>query len=118
MVAEIAAIKAELDRLERPQLRPQRVLVIIPLNLDGYLFECWKDGKAQLIKDRLACTSRHKSPEPLAPYRTSIHNQPSPLTACWTSIHQVAKAYSSLLDSIHQVAKAYSSLLDKYPSGG
>ncbi len=30
------------------------MLAIIPLNLDGYLFESWKDGKAQLIKDRLA----------------------------------------------------------------
>ncbi len=34
--------------------RGDKVLAIIPLNLDGYLFESWKDGKAQLIKDRLA----------------------------------------------------------------
>ena len=34
--------------------RGERVLAIIPLNLDGYLFASWKDGKAQQIKDRLA----------------------------------------------------------------
>jgi hypothetical protein len=34
--------------------RGEKVLSLIPLKLDDYLFEGWKDGKAELVRSRLA----------------------------------------------------------------
>jgi TIR domain len=34
--------------------RGQKVLVLVPIDLDGYLFEAWSNGKAQQVKSRLA----------------------------------------------------------------
>jgi hypothetical protein len=34
--------------------RGKKVMVLIPIDLDGYLFEAWSNGKAQQVKSRLA----------------------------------------------------------------
>ena len=34
--------------------RKKKVLALIPLDLDGYLFNGWNNGKASLVRERLA----------------------------------------------------------------
>lgn len=34
--------------------RGKKVLALIPLNLDGYIFKEWENGKAEQVKSRLA----------------------------------------------------------------
>jgi hypothetical protein len=34
--------------------RKQKVLALIPLNIDGFLFDGWQNGKASLVRARLA----------------------------------------------------------------
>jgi len=51
-------VDREIDKaLQKEELlwkeRGKKVLVLIPLNLDGYLFQ-WQDGKASILKSRLA----------------------------------------------------------------
>jgi uncharacterized protein YjbI with pentapeptide repeats len=52
-------VETELDKaLEKEQTlrkeRGEKVLALIPLNLDGYLFNGWQSGRASIVKQRLA----------------------------------------------------------------
>lgn len=44
--------------------RGQKVLALVPLDLDGYLFEQWSSGKAQQVKSRLAASFRGWATDP------------------------------------------------------
>jgi hypothetical protein len=46
--------KALVKEQELQKERGKKVLALIPLNLDGYLFQGWDDGKATIVKARLA----------------------------------------------------------------
>ena len=37
-----------------PEERKKKVLVLIPLDLDGYLFNGWNSGKASQVRERVA----------------------------------------------------------------
>lgn len=50
--AEITAAFAKEQKIRKK--RGKRVSIVIPLDLDGYLLEKWKDGKAAQLKVRLA----------------------------------------------------------------
>ena len=52
MEDEISKALEKERRLRRE--RGEKVLAIVPLNMDGYLFEGWKSGRATAIRDRLA----------------------------------------------------------------
>jgi uncharacterized protein YjbI with pentapeptide repeats len=52
-------VEAEIDKaLEKEQMlwkqRQEKVLALIPLDLDGYLFSGWESGRASLVRQRLA----------------------------------------------------------------
>ena len=56
-------VEAEIDKaVEKEQaLRKQRqkkVLALIPLDLDGYLFDGWESGRASVVRQRLAVDFR------------------------------------------------------------
>lgn len=38
--------------------RQEKIFVLIPLNLDGYLFDGWKSGKASQVRERMAADFR------------------------------------------------------------
>jgi TIR domain-containing protein/trypsin-like peptidase len=44
--------------------RQRKVLALVPLDLDGYLFDEWANGKAQQVKSRLAATFRGWDTDP------------------------------------------------------
>ncbi len=45
--------------------RKDKVLVLIPLNLDGYLLSKWTSGKASQVRERLAADLPWLETEPL-----------------------------------------------------